>query len=81
MDTSQEAYEAAAARYDAIASTIDDRRAGLRSQIDALEDEWDAALTELRKHEIAPGLPAWNHAADPAQCKTGGCKIHGKVHA
>jgi len=75
--TSEEAYESAAERYDAINSAIAARRAALEQQMNALENEWNDALAALSKHEAYPGIPAWSHPADPAACNIRGhCRIH-----
>lgn len=50
-------YERAAARYRAIADSIEGRRAALERQIDELVDEFMAAQDNLRQYETAPGIP------------------------
>jgi hypothetical protein len=66
--TSEEAYEKACDRYNAISSTYAVRRAELRQQLQALDDEWKAAATNLDQHEDTAGIPLYNRCVT---CKPG----------
>lgn len=79
MDTSREAYEAAAGRYETINEMIHQRRMDLLAQLDALSGEWDDALDNLRQHEAYPGIPAWEHIENftAGTCPLGTrCRVH-----
>lgn len=75
MDTSKDAYETAAQRWEqAKRETI----AARRDWVDADEKRGKAEV-ELAAHEVAPGVPAWSHTADQDACRVRGCRIHGTV--
>lgn len=58
--TSQEAYDAACDRFNAIASSYGSRKQALLDQLAALDREFDEASAELRKHEDHGGIPLYN---------------------
>ena len=79
MNTSKEAYDAAAARFEAINATIHEQTAALQRQIELLDAEWDAARDELRQHEAYAGIPLYEHIErfTAATCTLGRrCRVH-----
>ena len=58
--TSEEAYQAAADRFNAIAERYDRDKQRLREQMAALDQEWEDAHAELRLHEDTGGIPLYN---------------------
>jgi hypothetical protein len=68
LATSKESYEAACERFNAISEVHESRMRVLKEQMAGLDQEWNSAAAELRRHEDTAGIPLYNRCA---ACKPG----------